>query len=162
MTNSRNQVLDLAGNLVSVIDSEAPDHTHSEYATADHTHSEYVTDLGPVSASVPFSSPAAEDYYEIEMPFAGTITAWRILADAESDIQFDLWKDTYANYPPTNDDSMCDGNEPALSSTVKGEATDLSAWTTTSFAAGDIIRVYVDSVSTEHTLVTLVLALERS
>lgn len=157
MENGRNQVVDLAGNLVSVIDSEAPGHTHPSSDISDLS-----SNLGPVSASVPFSSPAAEDYLEIEMPFAGNITAWRILADASSDIQFDLWKDTYANYPPTNDDSMCDGNEPALSSTVKGEATDLSAWTTTSFAAGDIIRVYVDSVSTEHTLVTLVLVIERA
>lgn len=84
----------------------------------------------------------------IVVPFACTITAVRLLADQSGSIQVDIWKDTYANYPPDNDDSITDaGTTPVISSAVKSEDTSLTDWTT-SVAAGDILGFNVDSCTT--------------
>jgi len=85
---------------------------------------------------------------DIELPFAGTITSVRLLADQSGSIQVDIWKDTYANFPPDNDDSITDaGTSPAISGATKAEDATLTDWTTT-FSAGDIIRINADSVTT--------------
>jgi hypothetical protein len=93
---------------------------------------------------------------DVEIGFAGTITAWRLFADQTGSIVIDTWKDTYANFPPTVGDTMW-GTKPTLSSAVKAEATGLSI----AVAAGDIIRVNVDSASTV-TRVTLSFTMTKS
>jgi hypothetical protein len=83
---------------------------------------------------------------ELEIPFACTITAVRLLADQSGSIVIDIWKDTYANYPPTDADSITSATPPTLSSATKAENTTLSSWTT-SISAGDILRFNIDSVT---------------
>lgn len=97
-----------------------------------------------------------------EIPFAGTIVAVRVLAlDGLTDsIVFDLWKDTYANFPPVVGDSITASAKPTISSGTKAEDTTLTGWTT-AVAAGDIIFVNVDSVGT-FTRVLLSLTIRRS
>lgn len=91
----------------------------------------------------------------IQIPFNGTITAARLLADQTGSIVVDIWKDTYANYPPTDVDSVTGATPPTITAAVKSEDTGLSGWTT-SIAAGDILGFNVDSASTV-TRVTVVL-----
>ena len=59
----------------------------------------------------------------------------------------DVWKDTYANFPPTVADTIAGSEKPTLSSAIKNEDLTLTTWTT-SVTTGDIIGFNVDSAST--------------
>jgi hypothetical protein len=97
---------------------------------------------------------------DIEVPFACTITAARMLADQSGSIVVDIWKDTYANFPPTDADSITSATPPTISTTTKSEDTTLSSWTT-SITAGDVLRFNVDSV-TDIERVTVALTVTRA
>jgi hypothetical protein len=43
---------------------------------------------------------------DITVPFSCAITEWTLLADQTGSIGVDIWKDTYANYPPTSADTL--------------------------------------------------------
>ena len=92
---------------------------------------------------------------DIYVPFACTITAVTMLADQSGSIVVDIWKDTYANYPPTDADSITASAVPTITTAVKSQDTSLTGWTT-SVSAGDTLRFNVDSVTTIER-VTLVL-----
>lgn len=81
------------------------------------------------------------------VPYACTITAVTMLADQSGSIVVDIWKDTYANFPPTGADSITASAKPTISSATKSQDTTLTGWTT-SVAAGDILRFNVDSATT--------------
>ena len=83
----------------------------------------------------------------VKVPFACEIQSVTLLADQTGSIQIDIWKDTYANYPPTDADSITGTTPPSISSSNKSEDTTLSGWTKT-INAGDILLFNVDSVST--------------
>jgi len=83
----------------------------------------------------------------LEIPFACTIQAATLLADASGSIVIDIWKDTYANFPPTDVDSITASAPPTLSSAQKSQDTTLTGWTT-AITAGDILAFNVDSVAT--------------
>jgi hypothetical protein len=87
----------------------------------------------------------------LEVPFAGTITAATLLstdaAVTSGSIVIDIWKDTYANYPPTVADTITASAKPTLSSATKSRDTTLTGWTT-AISAGDILGFKVDSVVT--------------
>jgi hypothetical protein len=84
---------------------------------------------------------------DIEMPFDGTITSVRLLADQSGSIVVDIWEDTYANFPPTDADTSTSATPPTITTATKSEDTTLSSWDTT-FSAGDILRINVDSCTT--------------
>lgn len=84
---------------------------------------------------------------DIMVPFACTITGVYLLADQSGSITIDIWKDTYANYPPTNTDTITAANEPAIASSTKDSDTTLTGWTT-AITALDILRFNVDSCTT--------------
>jgi hypothetical protein len=80
------------------------------------------------------------------VPYACTLVDWTLLADVSGAIKIDVWRDTYANFPPTNADSMTNGNEPEIAASgVKAQDTDLSNWTSVTVNAGDILYFNVDS-----------------
>lgn len=83
----------------------------------------------------------------LSCPFAGTITKARILADQSGSCVVDIWKDTYANYPPTIADTITASAKPTLSSAQKNEDSTLTGWTT-SVSAGDTFVFNVDSATT--------------
>ena len=83
----------------------------------------------------------------LEVPFGITITGWTILADQSGSIVVDVWKDTYANFPPTVADTIAGTEKPTLSTAQKNQDLALSTWTT-AVAAGDILAFNVDSVAT--------------
>jgi hypothetical protein len=86
----------------------------------------------------------------VEVPFAGTITAVTLLstdaAVTSGSIVIDVWKDTYANYPPVVGDSITASAKPTLASAIKSRDTTLTGWTT-AIAAGDILGFSVTSVT---------------
>ena len=82
----------------------------------------------------------------LEIPFACTINRVTMLADQSGSIVVDIWKDTYANFPPTDADSITASAPPTISSAQKSQDSTLSGWTT-AIAAGDILAFNVDSVT---------------
>jgi len=84
---------------------------------------------------------------DLEIPFACTIEEVIVLADQTGSIVVDIWKDTYANFPPTDADSITASATPTLSSAIKAQNNTLTGWTT-SIVAGDILRFNVDSATT--------------
>jgi hypothetical protein len=100
----------------------------------------------------------------VEVPFAGTITAATLLstdaAVTSGSIVIDVWKDSYANYPPVVGDSITASAKPTLSSAIKSRDTTLTGWTT-AIAAGDILGFSVTSVTT-LTRVALSLTVQAS
>lgn len=84
----------------------------------------------------------------IQIPVNGTLIGWTLLADQAGAIVIDVWKDTYANYPPTNADSITNGIEPEIVATgIKATDSDLSDWTTQDVTAGDVLGFNIDSVA---------------
>jgi hypothetical protein len=83
----------------------------------------------------------------LEIPFDCEIESAVLLADQAGDVVIDIWKDTYANFPPTDADTICCGNEPELDGAQKYQDETLTDWTT-EISAGDILAFNVDSVAT--------------
>jgi len=81
------------------------------------------------------------------IPVTGTITKIRLLADQSGSVVIDVWKDAFANYPPTVADTITASAKPTLSSADNVEDTTLTGWTT-SVTAGDVLGFNVDSVTT--------------
>ena len=99
---------------------------------------------------------AAGGLYFARVPRTGTITGWEVVADVAGSIVVDVWKDTYANFPPTVADTIAGTEKPTLSAAQKAQDVALSTWTTT-VTAGDYIGFKVDSAATvTWVLVTLI------
>jgi hypothetical protein len=82
----------------------------------------------------------------IEVPFTCEIWEVVLLADQIGSVVVDVWKETYANYPPINGDSITGSSPPTISSAQKSVDSVLAGWTTT-INAGDILAFHVDSCS---------------
>jgi hypothetical protein len=89
----------------------------------------------------------------LSLPVSGFWKKWRLLSidstgpATAGSIVIDIWKDSYANYPPTVADTITAAAKPTLSAVNKNESTALTGWTT-QFSAGDILGFNVDSVAT--------------
>lgn len=88
---------------------------------------------------------------DLEIPFDCTINYVVLLSDQTGSIVVDIWKDIYANYPPTVADSITAAVKPKITADVKSKDTTLIGWTT-SIVAGDTLRFNVDSVATVQRL----------
>lgn len=100
---------------------------------------------------------------KLDVPFPNfpcTITGWELVADQSGSIVLDLWKDTYANFPPTVADTITASAKPTLASATKNKDAVLTGWNRT-INKGDCLRVNIDSVSTV-TRVTMALSLVKS
>lgn len=85
---------------------------------------------------------------DVEIPFSWRdIVSARLLADQSGSIVVNIWKDTYANFPPVVGDKITASAPPTISTATKSEDTTLTGWTKTG-SAGDILRFNVDSVTT--------------
>ena len=83
----------------------------------------------------------------LEIPFACTINQVTMLADQSGSIVVDIWKDSYANFPPTDADSITAAAPPTISAAQKSQDGTLTDWTT-AITAGDILAFNVDSIAT--------------
>lgn len=86
-------------------------------------------------------------YPGLQIDFNCDIKEVSLFANASGSVVIDVWKDVFANYPPTNADSITASAPPTLSSAQKSVDTTLTGWTT-AIAAGDILLPNVDSVAT--------------
>lgn len=82
----------------------------------------------------------------LEIPFACTINRVTMMADQSGSIVVDIWKDTYANFPPLVGDSITAADKPTITTAQKSQNSTLTGWTT-AIAAGDILAFKVDSVT---------------
>jgi hypothetical protein len=80
-------------------------------------------------------------------PQSGTIVRVRVIADQTGSAVFGVWKDTFANFPPTIADSITASAPPTLSSAQASEDATLTGWTT-SVSAGDVFAFNLSSAST--------------
>jgi len=83
---------------------------------------------------------------DLTIPFNCVIDQWTLLADQSGSIVVDIWKDSYANYPPTVADTITGSALPTISGSTKGQSSTLTGWTAT-IAAGDTLRFNVNSNS---------------
>lgn len=83
----------------------------------------------------------------VEVPFDCIVVGWSIVADVSGSIVVDVWKDTYANFPPTVAVTIAGTEKPTLSSAQKNQDLTLSTWTPT-LTKGDWLAYNVDSAST--------------
>lgn len=97
---------------------------------------------------------------DLQIPFDCTITAARLFLDQSGSIVVDIWKDTYANYPPTVADTITASAKPTVTTATKSEDATLTGWTTT-IATGNTLRFNVDSITTA-TRATLTLTCVKS
>ena len=84
---------------------------------------------------------------------ACTITGWTIAADQSATATVDLWKDTAANYPPDNTDSITASATPGIVAASRADSTTLTGWTT-AIADGDdlIAAIEANDAAREITL----------
>lgn len=101
----------------------------------------------------------------LEVPFACTITRATLLEISDtpitSSIVIDIWKDTYANYPPVVGDSITASAKPTLTSGVKSQDATLTGWTVT-VAAGDILFFNVEATPTAAKKVLISLKVKKT
>lgn len=102
---------------------------------------------------------ATGEHGHVEIPFKCEIQRVTLLADQSGSIKVDIWKDTYANFPPDNTDTITGANEPEISAGVKDQDATLTDWTK-AIAAGDILAFNVDSV-TDIERLTIVLKIKK-
>jgi hypothetical protein len=93
--------------------------------------------------------------FYLQIPFNCTITGWTMLANTSTTTVIDIWKDTYANFPPTVADTITGSAKPAITASNKNTSTTLTGWTT-SITAGDILAFNVDS-NNSATLINIAL-----
>lgn len=96
----------------------------------------------------------------LRVPYNCTITSVELVANASGSIVVDVWKDTYANFPPVVGDTIVASAKPTLSSAQKSQDTTLTGWTT-SLTEGDYLAFNVDSATTVSR-VTLSLVVTRT
>jgi len=92
----------------------------------------------------------------IQIPFPCTIQGVYAYADQTGSIVVDIWKDTHANFPPTNADSICSATPVTIAAGVKASDVALTGWTV-DIDEGDVLAYNVDScTSIRRVTVTLV------
>jgi len=84
---------------------------------------------------------------DVRVPYAATITAVTMLADQVGSIVVDIWKDTYAAFPPTVGDSITAAAKPTITADDQSVDTTLVGWAT-AITANDCLRFNVDSCAT--------------
>lgn len=96
----------------------------------------------------------------IEVPFNCSINRATLLGDAVGNCVIDIYKTTYAAFPPTAANSICAAAKPTLAAARSFQDTTLTGWTL-ALTKGDVVAFNVDSVS-GLTRVTASLGLVRT
>jgi len=82
----------------------------------------------------------------ITMTHSGNFKGWYILSPISGNLIIDVWK--AAGAIPTVANSIAGTEKPTLTSQTVNSDTNLTTWTTTSFAQGDIVALQISSAST--------------
>lgn len=97
---------------------------------------------------------------DFQVQFDATILEWALFADPAGSIVVDLWRSSYAAYPPLVGNSITGAAKPTLVSDVKANSSNLTGWTP-GITQGDVFRVVVDSAQ-DAVRVTLSLRVLRA
>lgn len=81
---------------------------------------------------------------DLRVPFACTINRVDMLADQSTTTVVDIWKDTLANFPPTDADTITAAAPPTITADTDSTDSTLTDWTV-AITADDILRFNVDS-----------------
>ncbi|MFM9105465.1 MAG: hypothetical protein ACKOWF_02065 [Chloroflexota bacterium] len=95
---------------------------------------------------------------DVEIPYAGSLVSWTILLDAAAsagDWVVQIWRSTYAGYPPTV------SNLVATLTVTSGNA-KATGTISVAIAAGDVLRFNVSTNNSAVTRATVGLTLQRS
>lgn len=99
-----------------------------------------------ISSSGALTTPIADVY--ITVPFACRIKRVTVLTQGgNGSCVLDIWKDSYANFPPTVGDSITASAKPTISSGNKYQDTTLTGWSK-DLALDDIVCVHLESTAT--------------
>lgn len=79
--------------------------------------------------------------------FPALVTGWTLVAEQSGSVVIDVWRDTYANFPPTVADTIAGSELPTLTAQQKNQDNNLSTWTNL-IRAGDVLGFNVNSVAT--------------
>jgi hypothetical protein len=85
-------------------------------------------------------------YGDFVIPVNFTPLSWTLLAGkgVSGSLVVDIWVDGYGTFPPTVADTICGADKPTISSSDKGQNTNITLWTTP-LLGGRIGRVNIDS-----------------
>ena len=126
----------------------------SDLVTAAHWNQDVVANIVALADGVIIvtidgdgSVPSTGIVARLSVPKPLTITQVTLLADVSGSIVFDIWKDSFANYPPTVADTITASAKPTLSGAIKSQDGTLTGWTT-SLNSGDTIFINLDSIAT--------------
>lgn len=90
------------------------------------------------------SPVAAGSKVWLEVPFDCVIVQATSTSDQSCSAVFDVWKDAYANFPPTAADTITGGAKPTIVTALKAQDQALSGWTV-NVSDGDLLLANVDS-----------------
>jgi len=154
--------IDYSTSGTNLIFTNAPGSTDTVYVvglstTADLTSTiNFVVDAG----SAPMSSGVKGD---MTLDVTGKIISWTLIADQEGQVQFDIKKSDYTNFP--NFSSICGSERPQLGDITTGvegrinRNTTISSWSPT-LNSGDILQFeIVYALNIQRCVVSLKLAL---
>lgn len=93
---------------------------------------------------IPYNCQLVVDANQTGTPF------WEVGLDQSGSIGFDLWMDTYANYPPTNADRISGtiaSQNPRVSTATKAQSATTTGWTL-DLVKGRYLFISIDSITT--------------
>ena len=96
----------------------------------------------------------------VQVPYGATINKASAFSAETGSVVIDLWSDVYANFPPTDADSITAAAPVTISSSDKSEDATLTGWTT-AITSGDTIIASIDSI-TSITRLTIVLEVQMT
>lgn len=96
----------------------------------------------------------------VKIPFACSIDQIDLYADQAGSVVVDIYKDVYANFPPTLADTITAAAKPTLVASDKYQDAVLTGWTT-AIVAGDILAYNIDS-SVTITSLTITMKVTRT
>lgn len=83
---------------------------------------------------------------DLVVPFNCTITKVEATADQSGSMAVEIWRDTYANYPPVSGDKISASAPVTITTATKSSDATLTGWTKT-LVQGDRLRFNVNSVT---------------
>ena len=83
----------------------------------------------------------------LRVPFGCVVDRVTLTADQVGSIQIDIWRSTYAGFPPSDADSITGGHEPGIVDSNKYDDSVLTGWSK-SLNDGEILAFNVDSTAT--------------
>lgn len=99
---------------------------------------------------------------DVRIPFGCKILAYSITADAVGNATVEIWKTTFANFPPSVSDKITGISPITLAGQAARVVSTITDWSTVDVAAGDTLRFYLGSLGGGISALSVTLAVGRS